>query len=100
MLNAPGMAGIALPRSQHKPRYRRNTRQSFTAKPETAHLIKIIKRFDLACCMTAQSQSKIIFMNTNAVVAHQDALDAALLYFQLDTARTGVKTVFQQFFNH
>lgn len=63
-------------------------------------MFQVIQVADFTGGMPGQGQCQIIPVNTVAVIADTNQLDAALLDINLDFRGIGINTVFQQFLHH
>jgi hypothetical protein len=99
-LHRPAGIILARARTELQARHRGYTRQRLATKPQAVDLLQIIQRGDLAGGVPRQRQRQFLAADTAAVIAHPDALLAALLDIHLDAAGAGIEAVFQQFLDH
>ncbi len=81
-------------------RHRTDTGQRLATKPQAGNTLEIFKIADFAGCVATHCQRHVVFVDTVAIVAKPNKLDAARLHIQFNFRGTGVQTVFQQLFHH
>src|SRR6478736_4428144 len=78
-------------------RHTGDTRQRFAAKPERGNRLKISSRTNLAGRMSLERKQGIIAVHTAAVIDHANKRNSTATNSDIDVARAGIETVFNQF---
>jgi hypothetical protein len=63
-------------------------------------MFKVIQAGNFTGGMTTQSQSKLIFVNSTAIITNGDPFVAPLFNLNFDTRGTGIQAVFHQLFDN
>ena len=93
----PGLVGVGGTRGQGQARHRADRRQRLATKAHAEHRLEIFQLTNLAGGMARQCQRQVVRGDTTTVITHLEQFDTALLDVDIDTPRTGVQAVFQQF---
>ena len=94
-LHRPRVFGARAAAGELNPRDGCNRRQRLAAEPQARHLFEVGEAGDLAGGVAGQREREFVAHDAAAVVAHPNALDAALLQVDLDVGGAGVEAVFQ-----
>ena len=94
------MLGIACARHQPKTTDRGHRRQRLAAKAQAGHRFQILHAGNLAGGMAAYRQWQLLGGNAATIVADADQAHPAFFQINVDTPRTGIQRVFNQFFDH
>ncbi len=80
-------------------RHTGNARQGFAAKPQRRDCLKISSRTNLAGRMSLERKQRVIAVHATAIIDHANQRNSAATNSDIDTASTGVETVFNKFFH-
>ena len=89
--------GARFARGQAKSRHTGDAWQSFAAKSECCHGLKISSRPNLARRMPLQRKQRVIAVHAAAVIYDANERNSSATNNDIDVASTGVQTVFDQF---
>ncbi len=96
----PGLAGSPRPRRQGQAGYRPDRRQGLAPKPQGGDVQQVpvarVVRLQLGGGVSLDRQAQLPRPEPRAVIADQDAREAALLHLDLDAGRAGVDGVLNQ----